>query len=174
MGQRFLDYALVAIVILAIFGLFRISRILMRRVLIKLKKRYGVLDTDRILVTGLFFLLAGLMFLPAFTTLLAVINNQALTGGMVLHLVLVAISVILFSIAEDLFRDFSNCPLQENWSINRHFRYISLPLIVFWVTGCIFISPIFYSALTVIISIFYLFALSCRPAKNSENAAKSN
>lgn len=174
MGQRLIDYALVAIVILAIFGLFRISRILMRSVLTKLKKRYGVLDADRILVTGFFFLLAGLMFLPAFTTLLAVINNRALAGGMVLHLVLVAISVIIFSIAEDLFRDFSNCPVRKNWSVNRHFRYISLPLIVFWATGCIFLSPIFYSGLTVIISIFYLFALSCRPSGNSDNTVKSN
>jgi uncharacterized membrane protein len=169
LGQRLLDYLLVAIVILCVFGLFRISRIFMRSVLAKLKKRYGVLDADRILLTGFFFLLSGLMFLPAFTSLLAVINNRIFTGGMVLHLVLVAISVILFSIAEDLFRDFSNCPLRENWSVNRHFKYISIPLISFWAIGCILLSPVFYSGLTLIVAIFYLFALSCRSSKKTGN-----
>ena len=170
LGNRFWDYALVAIVILAIFGLFRISRILTKSVLTNLKKRFGVLDADRILVTGFFFLLTGSMFLPAFTSLLAVINKRTLTGGMVLHLVLVAISVILFSIAEDLFRDFSNFPFRDNWSVNRHFIYISIPLISFWAIGCILLSPVFYSGLTVIVAIFYLFALSCRSTKNTGNS----
>lgn len=174
MSQRLIDYALVALVILGVFGLFRVSRILMRSVLTKLKKRYGVLNADRMLVTGFFFLLAGLMFLPAFTSLLAGINSRMLTGGMVLHLVLVAVSVILFSIAEDLFRDFSSCPPRENWTVSRHFKCISIPFITFWATGCVFLSPIFYSGLTVILAIFYLFALSCRPCTNADDADMSN
>ncbi len=169
MGHRLIDYALVTIVILCVLGLFRISRIFMRIVLTKLRHRYGVLDADRMLVTGFFFLLGGLLFLPAFTSLLAVINNRFFTGGIVLHLVLVAISVILFSIAEDLFRDFSNCPPQDSWTVSKHFKYISIPFIAFWAIGCIFLSPIFYSALTVIIAFFYLFALSCRPGKFADD-----
>jgi len=174
LGQRLVDYALVALVILAVFGLFRLSRFLLKRILIKLKMKYSVLTADRILVTGFFFLLAGLLFLPVFTSLLALINNRYLTGGMILHLVLVAFSVILFSIAEDLFRDFTSCESSENWSVARHFRYISIPFLGFWLAGCLFLSPIFYSGLTVILSLFYLFALSCRPGKPADDADKSS
>jgi len=162
LGQRLIDYAMVAIVILAVFGLFRLSRILMQRLLRNLTGRFGVFGADRMLITGLIFLLSGLLFLPAFTSVLSVINNRHLTGGIAVHLVLVAISIVLFSISEDLFRDFSTCSSNENWSISKHFKCILIPFIVFWALGCIFISPLFYSGLSIILVIFYLFALSCR------------
>jgi len=168
-----IDYALVGIVILAVFGLFKLSRILMNRILKGLRRKCSVFGADRMLVTGLYFLLGGLLFLPAFTSLLAVVNNRYLTGGMVVHLVLVAVSIVLFSIAEDLFRDFSYSSNQEKWSIGRHFRYVSVPFITFLSIGCIFISPLFYSGLTLVLSIFYLYALSCRPGTDSGNPKNS-
>lgn len=162
LGQRLIDYAMVAIVILTVFGLFRLSRVLMQRLIGKLRNRYPLFGADRMLVTGLIFLLTGLLFLPLFTSLLAVINRAHLTGGIALHLVLVAISIILFSIAEDLFRDFSLCRSEKYWSIGKHFKCVSLPFILFWSAGSLFISPLFYSGLTLVLALFYLFALSCR------------
>lgn len=163
MGQRFMDYAMVAVVVLCVFGLFRLSRMLMHRILNSLRTRYSFFEADRMLITALYFLLAGLLFLPAFTSLLAIINSRYLTGGMVVHLLMVAVSIVIFSIAEDLFRDFSSSGTHEKWSIGRHFRYVSVPFSIFWAIGCIFISPLFYSGLTLILILFYLFALSCRP-----------
>ncbi|MEN8207661.1 MAG: hypothetical protein ABFR50_00265 [Candidatus Fermentibacteria bacterium] len=173
MGQRLIDYAVVGAVILVVFGLFRISRVLMQRLLKYLRNRYTVFNADRMLVTGLFFLLAGLLFLPAFTSLLALINSSHLPGGIVLHLALVAVSIVLFSISEDLFRDFSSYPSDDYWTVGSHFRFVSVPFILFWATGSIFISPIFYSGLTLILMLFYLFALSCRPSTPSETGNKS-
>lgn len=155
---------MVAIVIVTVFGLFRLSRILMQRLLKTLRSRYTVFGADQMLVTGLLFLLTGLLFLPAFTSILAVINSNHLTGGIVVHLVLVAISIVLFSISEDLFRDFSTFSSDKNWTIGIHFKCVSIPFIVFWALGCIFISPLFYSGLTLILVLFYLYALSCRPS----------
>ncbi len=162
LGQRLIDYAMVAIVILTVFGLFRLSRILMQRLLKTLRSRYTVFGADQMLVTGLLFLLSGLLFLPAFTSLLAVLNSRHLTGGIVVHLLLVAISIVLFSISEDLFRDFSTCNSDKHWSIGRHFKYVSVPFLAFWALGCTFLSPLFYSGLTLILVLFYLYALSCR------------
>lgn len=173
MTERLIDYALVAIVILCVFGLFRISRKLMQRILKSLRNKYSVFGSDRMLVTALCFLLTGLLFLPAFTSLLAVINNRYLTGGMVIHLVLVAISIVLFSISEDLFRDFITCNPKKTWSVGTHFKYVSLPFIIFWALGCVFISPLFYSGLTLILVLFYLFALSCRPGTDNGDTKKS-
>jgi len=127
-----------------------------------LRNRFPVFGADRMLVTAFMFLLAGLLFLPAFTSLLALFNNGLLTGGMVLHLILVAVSIILFSFPDDLIGDYSTCQSQDRWSTAMHFRHISIPLLSFWAFGCIFLSPLFYSGLTVILSLFYLFALSCR------------
>lgn len=174
MGQRFMDYALVALVILAVFGLFKLSRVLMGLVLKSLKKRYGVPGVDRILVTAFYFLLAGLLMLPAFTSILAVFNSGYLTGGILIHLVLVAVSIVLFSIAEDLFRDFPGCVCLDKWSTGKHFKYVSVPIFVFWAIGCIFISPLFYSGLTLILTLFYLYALSCRRDKENEDNKKAN
>lgn len=172
MGQRLIDYALVAMVILSIFGLFRLSRILMQRILKRLRSRYSVFGADRMLITALYFLLAGLLFLPAFTSLLAVVNSRYLTGGIAIHLVLVAISIVLFSISEDLFRDFSACSPGKNWPVGTHFRYVSIPLISFWALGCVFISPLFYSGLSLILVFFYLFAISCRPVTDKGDTKK--
>ncbi len=173
LGQRLIDYAMVAIVILAVFGLFRLSRVLMQRLIGNLRNRYPLFGADRMLVTGLIFLLTGLLFLPVFTSLLAVINNAHLTGGIVLHLVLVAVSIVLFSIAEDLFRDFSVCHSEEYWTIGKHFKCVSLPFILFWAAGSVFISPLFYSGLTIVLALFYLFALSCRSGACSGTGDKS-
>ena len=162
MGQRLIDYAMVFIVVLCVFGLFKLSRILMQLLLKNLRRRYVIFGADRMLVTGLIFLLSGLLFLPSFTSLLALINSRYLTGGLAVHLSMVAISIVLFSIAEDLFRDFSNCDSDKMWSVGNHFKYVSVPFIAFWALGCIFISPLFYSGLTLVLVLFYLFALSCR------------
>jgi len=167
LGQRLIDYLHVAFVILVVLGLFRLSRIIMGRILKRLRSFFGILTPDRILLTGFYFLLAGLLLLPAITSLLASINSIHLTGGIVLHLILVAVSIVLFSIAEDLFRDFSVAEASDKWSIGRHFKYILLPVIAFWAFGCVFLSPLFYSGFTVILVIFYLYALSCRPTIDS-------
>ena len=169
MGQRLMDYMLVAFVILIVLGLFRLSRIIMREFLKKLKNVFGILTPDRILLTAFYFLLIGLLLLPALTSLLSLINNNHLTGGVVLHLVLVAVSIVIFSIAEDLFRDFSVAETSDKWSISTHFKYLSLPLLAFWAFGCVFLSPLFYSGFTIILVIFYLYALSCRPSVDSGN-----
>ena len=173
MGQRLIDYAMVAIVILTVFGLFRLSRILMHRLLKNLRSRYSVFGADHMLVTALIFLFTGLLFLPAFTSLLAVTNSRHLTGGIAVHLLLVAISIVLFSISEDLFRDFSTCSSDKNWSIGSHFKYVSVPFILFWTVGCVFISPLFYSGLTIILVLFYLYALSCRSGTCNGTGDKS-
>ncbi|MBN2586539.1 MAG: hypothetical protein JXA64_10690 [Candidatus Fermentibacteraceae bacterium] len=175
MGQRLTDYALVAFVILVVFGLFRLSRLVMNSMLKHIQVRYGTLSPDMALYTAFLFLLAGLMFLPAFTSLLAVINNQYLFGGMVLHLVLVAVSIILFSIAEDMFREFPSMPgTKDLWTISSHFRRMSVPFAVFWALGVVFISPLFYSGLTVILALFYLFALSCRKVAETAPSGKKD
>ncbi len=166
MTERLIDYGMVALVILVIVGLFRLSRVLMNRMLSRLKKKYPVLTADRLLVIGFITLLAGMIFLPFITSVFSFIDNRHLTGGMVFHLLLVALSVILFSVAEDLFRLFSSYPPDRNWSRKKHFRIISVPLLVFWAIGCLFISPLFYSGLTVILALFYLCALACRPSSN--------
>lgn len=172
--ERLIDYGLVAIVILVVIGLFRLSRILMNRLLGKIKKKYPLLTADRILMTGFYVLLAGLIFLPLFTSILSIIDNHYLWGGIILHLLLVAISIILFSISEDLFRIFSTYPADKNWSKKKHFRSISIPLLMFWVTGCLFISPLFYSGLTIILAVFYLYALICRPVNNDRDPDRTD
>ena len=166
MTERLIDYGLVALVILVVIGLFRISRVLMHKILRRLKEKYPVLTADRLMVIGFITLLMGMISLPFITSVISLIDNQHLFGGMVFHLLLVALSVVLFSIAEDLFRLFSSYPPDRNWSRKKHFLTISVPLLIFWVIGCLFISPLFYSGLTVILALFYLYALSCRPSTN--------
>ncbi|MCD4848888.1 MAG: hypothetical protein K8R76_11945 [Candidatus Aegiribacteria sp.] len=166
MGERLIDYGLVALVILVIIGLFRLSRVLMHVMLRHLKEKYPILTADRLMVTGFITLLTGMIFLPFITSAFTLIDNQQLTGGMVFHLLLVAFSVVLFSIAEDLFRLFSSYPSDRTWTRKKHFRIILIPLLAFWAIGCLFISPLFYSGLTVILALFYLYALFCRPSTN--------
>ena len=162
MTQRLMDYALVAIVILFIFGLFRLSRILMLKILDYLKRKIDCFGRDRLLFTAFMFLLAGLIFLPSFTAVLALFNERYLTGGMIFHLLMVAFSIVLFSISEDMFREYTGSKLEcEGWSKTLHLKRISLPTMVFWAIGCLFLSPLFYSGLTIILLVFYIYALSC-------------
>ena len=164
--SRLIDYGLVLIVILLIMGLFRFSRYLLDCFLASIRKKGKRISSDSTLYTGMIFLLSGLLFLPFFTSLLAFVRRDFLSGGMVLHLVLVSISVIVFSIAEDLFRIYRNFPADSEkgrWSVSEHFRKLSLPLMVFWIIGCVFISPLFYSGLSLVLSLFYLYAVGvCR------------
>lgn len=175
MGQRLTDYALVALVVLAVFGLFRLSRIVMNLVLKRVRSKHGELGPDLTIFVAFMFLLLGLLFLPTFTAVLAVINNRHLFGGLILHLVMVAISIVLFSIAEDMFREFPSIPGGKGmWTVSEHFRRMALPLTVFWAVGVIFLSPLFYSGLTLILALFYLYALSCRKAEEAATTGKKD
>lgn len=175
MGQRLIDYALVAMVVLAVFGLFRLSRLVLKIIMKQLKKKFGVLGQDRTLFISFLFLLTGLLFLPAFTSLLAVVDQTHLVGGMPLHLTLVALSIVLFSISEDMLREFPSIePGSSRWSITKHFRRLALPFLLFWTVGAVFLSPIFYSGLTVILALFYLYALSCRKDRETGEADESS
>jgi uncharacterized membrane protein len=161
--DRLLDYGLVALVVVIVAGLFRCSRILLKLFLARLEFS-GPLTADRVLRAGFLILLAGLLMLPFLTSLLAFANRASLPGGMPLHLAVVALSIILFSIAEDLFRSFKTYPRDAAWTTGRHFASLSGPLIVFWAVGCLLISPIFYSGLSIILALFYLYSVGCRPA----------
>ncbi len=163
MQSRLVDYALVALVIVVIVGLFRLSRYLLNTLLDRISERDGGLTADRVLRLGLRVLLVGLLGLPFVTSLLAFADPLRLPGGMPLHLAMVAVSVVLFSIAEDSFRIFRGYPRDERWTVGRHMAAAAPFLVGFWLVGCLFLSPLFYSGLTVIIALFYLFALSCRP-----------
>jgi hypothetical protein len=165
--DRLLDYGLVALVVAIVAGLFRCSRILMKRLLNRMEAA-GPLTADRVLRAGFLILLAGLLMLPFLTSLLAFANSTHLPGGMPLHLVMVAASIILFSIAEDLFRSFRLYPRDAAWTARRHFASLSLPLLGFWAVGCLLLSPVFYSGLSIILALFYLYSVGCRsvaPAK---------
>jgi len=160
--ERLIDYGLVAIVVVVVAGLFRISRILMKRLLNCMETRHS-LTADLVLRTGFLILLAGLLMLPFITSLLAFISTTHLPGGMPLHLVMVAVSIILFSISEDLFRSFRSYPRAVGWTARRHFTFASLPLAAFWAVGCLLLSPLFYSGLSIILAAFYLYSIRCLP-----------
>lgn len=167
MTERLIDYGLVAIVVVAVAGLFRISRILMKRLLNRVEARCR-LTADLVLRMGFLLLLAGLLMLPFITSLLAFINTSHLPGGMPFHLVMVAVSIVLFSISEDLFRSFRSYPREPDWTAGRHFLFISIPLAVFWAVGCLLLSPLFYSGLSIILAVFYLYAIRCLPTVTSQ------
>lgn len=164
MTDRLLDYGLVAVVVAIVAALFRVSRILLRRLLTRLEAS-GPLTADRLLRAGFLTLLAGLLMLPFLTSLLAFANRSRLPGGMPLHLGVVAVSVLLFSVAEDLFRSFRAYPRDPAWTVRRHLTSQSVPLLVFWAVGALLLSPIFYSGLSLLLAVFYLYAVSCRPAR---------
>jgi len=162
--QRLSDYAVVGFVVLCVFGIFRLSRILLKKLLETVEKRFGEPTPDHLLFMGFVFLLLGLVFLPSFTALLALLDNVHLLGGIWTHLVMVALSIILFSIAEDLFREFPGmAPSTKRWSPSAHAGRVAPALVLFWTVGVVFLSPIFYSGLTLLLSAFYVFALSCIP-----------
>ena len=164
--DRLSDYGLVLVVVLAIMGLFKLSRFILNRFLDKMTADNRQLSRDGTIFTGMIFLLAGLLFLPFITALISFVRNDFLPGGMVLHLFLVAISVIVFSISEDLFRiyrNFNDDPEAGKWSFATHMKKLSLPLFIFWAIGCLFLSPLFYSGLSVILVLFYAYAVGvCR------------
>jgi uncharacterized membrane protein len=164
--DRLVDYGLVLLVILVIMGLFRVARKLLEFWLDRLAARKRQVTSDGALFSGMLFLLAGLLFLPFVTALISFVKSDFLPGGMVLHLFLVAVSVVVFSISEDLFRIFRGFPVDPargRWSTGEHMRRITLPLLVFWALGSIFLSPLFYSGLTVLLALFYLYATGmCR------------
>ncbi len=160
---RISDYATVAGVIAVMMLLFRLSRFLLSR-LLRLRERGGrPIDCDDVIKMGFRFLLAGMLFLPLATALAACADSRFLIGGTVLHLSLVAVSIVLFSFAEDLFAGMKKAPRTRSVSAGEHFRSAGPLLIVFWLLGTLFLSPIFYSALTVVLGGFYLFALAARP-----------
>ena len=172
--DRLIDYGLVLLVILVIMGLFRVSRMLLERFLRRSREAGRQITRDGALLGGMLFLLSGLLFLPFVTALISFVKNDFLPGGMILHLVLVALSVIVFSIAEDLFRIFREFPVDPErgpWSVSDHMKRLVIPLMAFWAVGCVFLSPLFYSGLTVLLAVFYLYAVAlCRtgPKKAEE------
>ncbi len=169
--DRLTDYGLVLLVVLAIMGLFRLSRMLLEHTLAKISARNRILSGDGALFAGMMFLLAGLLFLPFVTALISFVSSDFLPGGMVLHLFLVALSVVVFSISEDLFRifrDLPDDPERGRWTVRDHMKHLALPLLAFWATGSVFLSPLFYSGLSILLTLFYLYATGlCRMKKNS-------
>lgn len=158
------EYGLVALVVLVIIVLFRVSRLLLHKILHLLERKYGVYTVDHVIVTGFLFLLIGLLFLPFISSVLGFANRDYLPGGMIFHLVLVAVSVVLFSFAEDLFGSIKKYHSnREIWKIGKHMKIIFLPVLAFLATGILFLSPVFYTGLTIILLVFYFFALWCRP-----------
>jgi hypothetical protein len=164
MNQRIHDALLVALVLAALKGLFELTRLLMRRFTTLLDSRGRPLNRDTAIQWGVGFLLAGLLLLPSLTAVLALFDNRRLPGGIVLHLFLVAVSIILFSLAEDLIRMFNSLPKGRDGllPVKRHASRM-LPFIAgFWLAGALFLSPIFYTALAILICVFYLAVLRGR------------
>jgi uncharacterized membrane protein len=160
--QRLTDYGIVLVVVLVLMSLFKLSRFILHK-FTNVKATAGSdFNTDCALIWGLRFLLTGLLLLPFLTSILAFFDNEHLPGGMTLHLVLTAISVVLFSLAEDLFRDYNSYGSVALKSVSWHVRRSILPLSLFWAVGCVFISPLFYSGLTILVAVFYRMCLSFR------------
>lgn len=167
MPQRLTDYGIVLAVVLVLSALFRLSRYLLGR-FIKQKDSSGTaFSSDQALFWGMLFLLAGMIFLPFVTSILAFVQNGHLVGGMTLHLVLTALSVVLFSFSEDLFRDYNSYRSDNLKPVSWHTKRLLTPLLVFWITGCVFLSPLFYSGLTILIAVFYRLCLYFRKAEVS-------
>jgi len=161
--QRLTDYGTVLLVVVAMMGLFRLSRLLLGRILAAREARGVSCDCDDHIRLGFFFLLAGMLLLPLATAAAACIDSTALAGGVFLHLPLVAVSIVFFSLAEDLFAGMKKRPASKRLSTGAHFRTAGPLLLGFWALGSAFLSPIFYTALTLILGLFYLFALAARP-----------
>jgi hypothetical protein len=162
MSQRFIDYGIVLAVVLVLSGLFRFSRFLLGGFIKAQENKGRVFSSDLALVWGMRFLLGGMLLLPFVTSILAFFQNRILLGGMPLHLGLTAVSVVLFSFAEDLFRDYNKYPVGKLKSVAWHTKTLALPVLVFWIAGCVFLSPLFYSALTVLFIVFYRLCLYFR------------
>jgi hypothetical protein len=161
--QRFIDYGLILGVVVVLMLVFRLTRALLGRLLSAYSARHGEPDCDTVIRMGFHALLAGMLFLPLVTALLANFDGDRLTGGIYLHLFLVAISIIVFSFAEDLFGSMKKRPRPSSVPAAIHFRTAGPSLLVFWILGSLFLSPIFYTAMTLLLGGFYLFALAARP-----------
>ncbi len=172
MTDRLLDYAIVLGVVLLLMSLFKISRFLLHRFTGMKRPAGSEFSADHALLWGLRSLLAGLLLLPFITSLLAFANNQRLLGGMPLHLALTAVSVVLFSFAEDLFRDYNSYGAISLKPLSWHTRRVTPLLLAFWIVGTVFLSPLFYSGLTVLVAVFYRLCLHFRnPVRvNAKNA----
>ncbi len=155
MTQRLADYGIVLGIVLVLVILFRLSRNLLHRFTSAAEKRNGSFSLDDALLWGMRFLLTGLLLLPFVTSILAFVNNRHLAGGIALHLSLTAVSVVLFSFAEDLFRDYNSYGGTQLKTVSWHWKRIMPLLIGFWVVGTVFLSPLFYSGLTVLAAVFY-------------------
>lgn len=166
MSQRLTDYAIVLAIVLVLSGLFRLSRYLLGLFIQKKEVEGKEFSSDQALIWGMRFLLGGMILLPFVTSLLAFVQNRHLAGGMALHLTLTALSVVLFSFAEDLFRDYNSFLHKKLKPVSWHTRKLYLPVLLFWVTGCVFLSPLFYSGLTILLIVFYRLCLFFR--KNSD------
>lgn len=164
--DRLVDYLYVAVVIAALWGLFRLARAITGRYLQRLeaaRSRAGrALSRDEVLSRGFTVLLAGLIAMPLVTAAISVFAGRRLPGGIYLHLLMVALSVVIFSVVEDLFRLYKSYPSGPGWSVSRHLRRAGPLILAFWATGCLFLSPLFYSGLSLLLLLFYLFALWCR------------
>lgn len=169
--QRLTDYGIVLGVVLVLMSLFKFSRYLLYLFISRHEKNHGGFTADTALLWGMRFLLAGLLMLPFITSVLAFINNSRLAGGMALHLLLTALSVVLFSFSEDLFRDYNKFGGTELKQSHWHWKKLAFPLIGFWIIGCVFLSPLFYSGLTVLAVVFYMICLYFR--KPSGTAGKN-
>ncbi len=162
MPQRLIDYGMVLAVVLVLSGLFRLSRQLLTVFIGKQQKQGKEFTSDQALLWGMRFLLGGMILLPFVTSLLAFVQNRQLVGGMTLHLALTAVSVVLFSFAEDLFRDYNEYKITSLKSLQWHTKKLLIPVLVFWVIGSIFLSPLFYSGLTILLVVFYRLCLYFR------------
>ncbi len=129
MSHRLLDYAIVLGVVVLLTLLFKLSRFLLHRFTGRKRPAGNEFSTDDALIWGLRFLLSGLLLLPFVTSLLAFADNNRLIGGMPLHLALTAVSVVLFSFAEDLFRDYNGYGAADLKPVSWHTRRIT-PLLL--------------------------------------------
>ena len=171
MSQRLIDYGIVLAVVLVLSGLFRLSRYLLGSFIKKQDSSGTQFTSDQALFWGMIFLLGGMIFLPFVTSVLAFVQNGQLIGGMPLHLALTALSVVLFSFSEDLFRDYNSYNADKIQPISWHTKRLLTPLLVFWIIGCLFLSPLFYSGLTILIAVFYRLCLFFR--KTAATKSKS-
>ncbi|MCK5035046.1 MAG: hypothetical protein KAS73_04065 [Candidatus Sabulitectum sp.] len=172
MPQRLMDYGVVLVVVLLLSGLFRLSRHLLA-VFIKRQEAPGKeFTSDQALLWGMRFLLGGMILLPFVTSILAFAQNRHLVGGMPLHLGLTALSVVLFSFAEDLFRDYNSYKNNSLKTVQWHTKKLLLAVLVFWAIGSVFLSPLFYSGLTILIAVFYRMCLYFRKEVTSDEKTR--
>lgn len=162
---------MVAFAAAVLYALFRASRRLLGLFLAELEKSKGPLTSDDMVVLGFRSLVAGMLLLPLVTWGLSFADPFRLPGGLVLHLVLVAISIVLFSFAEDLFGSISKYP-SGGVSAGAHWKITGPLLIVFWAVGFTLISPIFYTLTAVCLALLHAYALSCRSRRAAPRSGR--